>query len=214
MLKHRPHPVPDRWEIREDPEEESLPMFIGDYKVADNVRAKAIQQVLRSPSADLFMHILGQEGSSGASSKPDDTQKIVAQMFCQVFHYKIITGLTHGCFTSGETIILLNIEESDERTLYYYTNSLVPQLADDSEIRYLPVSQLASFAIMALESRKQIAEWISNTEDLLYQWPILPLVLPWRTMHYSQEPWRDKTDSQQEKTRDSRSTNIAPKPAY
>ncbi|KAL1956137.1 hypothetical protein VTO42DRAFT_7572 [Malbranchea cinnamomea] len=148
-----------------------VPIFLGEYKPARQLRAEAIAQVLASPPSDLFFQVLRRKKFERVDSKGTN-EEIVAKALCQTFDYMIRSGLLYGYPSSGHMLIILKIEESAAWKLFFHYTPVTS--VGDFEARRSPIAQLATLAMLALRSKRKPAQWISDAEKCLIKWPYTP----------------------------------------
>ncbi|KUL81842.1 hypothetical protein ZTR_09051 [Talaromyces verruculosus] len=173
--RKRSQPIPDRWGICE--EEDGLRrVCVGEYKAAHKVPDEEIRQVLDTAPKDLFLEVLRRKQSGTTNSERDKGKELVAQILCQPFHYMIRSGLLFAYVTSGQTLILLKIDESaPERLYFHYIPVDLTGQAREFEAQCSPATQLATFALLALRAREMPRDWIVRAENCgIYQWPLVP----------------------------------------
>lgn len=148
-------PIPDRWGICEE-EGTIRRLFVGEYKSAGKVSDKTITFVLTTASNNLFLEVLRRKQSGTANSEKERIRELVAQILCQAFHYMIRSGLLFGYVTSGQTLILLKIDENVPSKLHFHfiPVDLSSGQGSQFEAQYAPASQLATFVLLALRERE------------------------------------------------------------
>ncbi|EDN04826.1 predicted protein [Histoplasma mississippiense (nom. inval.)] len=94
-------PLPDRWGIYDSTSGNVRRVYVGEYKAAHKIQTEGIQNVLTTPSSELFLEVLRRKQSGSANSDLENTREKVAQVLCQTFHYMIASkpfymALLHG----------------------------------------------------------------------------------------------------------------------
>ncbi|EER36537.1 conserved hypothetical protein [Histoplasma capsulatum H143] len=180
LSKKRPYegkiirPLPDRWGIYESTSGNVRRVCVGEYKAAHKIQTEGIQNVLATPSSELFLEVLRRKQSGSVNSDLENTREKVAQVLCQTFHYMIASGLLYGYVALGENLIFLKIEKSSPQNLYFYLIRVATKSPPEFEVRNAAAAQMATFTTLALRSTEMGRDWITMAENCgICQWPLL-----------------------------------------
>ncbi|KAK3359841.1 hypothetical protein B0T25DRAFT_111344 [Lasiosphaeria hispida] len=172
--------APDRWGIRNSPDDTETTALVGEYKAAHKARGQCFRQVLgNDPLPEtLFADCASCYSEAELEGQVQDQNQhlpvrnnhnmMVAKVLCQAYHYMVISGLQYGYVTSGDCMILLAIPRDTPDVLLTH---LIYEPSSIQEAKQTYAAQLATLVILALGAEVPPAQWILDTERILSRWP-------------------------------------------
>jgi hypothetical protein len=168
---------PDRLGIRETRAKDRMILCVIEYKAAHQHQA---DQVRRYLNEHIFTTAINRSRSTKLST--DSTQasderslQMLAKSMTQVYDYMIKMGIQYGYIAIGKIFIFLFIKAEDPKTLYYFLANPTEDVGDrNSEFgeSNTAVAYVACFSLLALRSKPLSRSWVTEAQEMLYQWPI------------------------------------------
>ncbi|CAK7241664.1 MAG: hypothetical protein STHCBS139747_003132 [Sporothrix thermara] len=193
---------PDRWvflyELEDEiniNDEKTVNILVGECKSPQKLKITTLQTVMATMSHDTFFKdaIWGakkmeqgeKQGAGTDNENRSDAPRVpghvrVAKALCQTYHYMIGSGCEYGYIASGNSLVLLRVEE-DLTLLYHCAGFPVPHVKNAEERRQqnrglrqaheTAIAYLASLALWGSRSVPRQGHWIQSAKETCPRWP-------------------------------------------
>ena len=156
----------------EDGQKELL--FVIEYKAPHKLTKEVLRAGLRAmdlPTEVIHRPTIPTDPQEKFSYNSD---KLVAAAATQPYSYMLESGAEYSCIITGEAMVFLWIKEDDSNTLYYHLAEPNEQVrtSDGCDFQHplTAVSQLLSFCLMALQSRRRNQLWRDTSIEKAQIW--------------------------------------------
>lgn len=149
-------------------------LLVVEYKPPHKLSASSLRAGLSSTNiGDLLT--AATEPIEEKAVQQNKTEKLIAAVMTQTFHYMIENGLEFSYIVTGEAFVFLRVEEAVPTTLFYHLTVPSDEIDEDrlqSLISMTAIGQVMSFCLMAFQSKARNHRWRRNAKKRLSKYHV------------------------------------------